>query len=251
MDKYIDFLKGQVNVLNTIIVAAALVWVLNYYGKKRVAKILFVVTLIFFALASTGFLPQLWISKLESQYSPLNASPFDSATLVYIVVLGGGYTDDPTIPAIDRLSDASKGRLLEGLRWHRQIENSTLVFSGYQASGETSLAMTMKLAADELGGLRQAELLEDTHNTMEEGREMAGKFGTDIPVILVTDARHMARALSSFRKFGITPTPAPTNFQIKKSDHDLNVAWMPSIDNVRLTDQCIREALSSFKAMLN
>lgn len=59
-------------------------------------------------------------------------------------------------------------------------------------------------------------------NTVEEIAAVASLVGT-APFLLVTSAAHMPRALAACRAQGLTPIPAPTDFQATEDDD----VWTP------------------------
>lgn len=212
----------------------------------------FVTGCVFFVLASTAYLPRYLVSRLEAQYPPFAFSADDdSSEVVTIHVLGGGYTYDPRLPELAQLSPPSAGRLAEGLRISRYFRNSRLVFSGWRVSGPESMAMVMKVAAESLGAEpSHISLLEDARTTQQEARDLALMYGSNLDLILVTDAVHMPRAMRLFEAEGFRPHAAPANFLVRENDDDQQFKWVPSGRNIQLMDRALREFSGNVKAMV-
>ncbi|HEY5497457.1 MAG TPA: ElyC/SanA/YdcF family protein, partial [Syntrophales bacterium] len=61
--------------------------------------------------------------------------------------------------------------------------------------------------------------------------------------ILVTSAIHMPRSMALFRKFGMNPIPAPTNYMVVKQSRFHPRAFFPGSDSLRKTEAAIHEYL--------
>ena len=166
-------------------------------------------------------------------YEPLYIDNLDDPELKFhIIVLGGGHGFDNRLPPNSLLSHNALGRLNEGIRLHRQLSNSKLVLSGFSASGRTTQAEMLQKTALLLGVDKESTIVQnEPKNTWEEAKIYSEKYGNSYPVILVTSAAHMERAVMVFKKFGIDPLSSPTNFRLKGSSGQ---RWfgLPSIDNI-------------------
>ena len=92
---------------------------------------MFSASLLWFAIISFPFVPLKLMGNLENQFSTL----FDVHNLqdkkdIHIVVLGGGHGERMNLTSFDQLSDASRSRLIEGLRLYKMLPGSYLVFTG-------------------------------------------------------------------------------------------------------------------------
>jgi uncharacterized SAM-binding protein YcdF (DUF218 family) len=129
-------------------------------------------------------------------------------TAEMIVVLGGGIGHDGT------LSDGSLRRVWYGVRLYKEGCAPFLAFATGKTDGEFSEARAMGQAAMMMGIPPQAIVLEErstrTHeNAVEIKRILKARSATSI--LLVTHSTHMARAMASFRKVGVSAIPAPTD----------------------------------------
>jgi len=202
-------------------------------GKKRLFKWLAVFVVIWFLIISIPFLPTLIINSLENRYEPVRVNNLTNPDAKYhIVVLGGGHGYDNRLPWNALLSLNALGRLNEAIRLFRQLPNSKLVFSGYSSSHPPTQAEILQQTALLLGIDKKATILQnEPANTYEEAEDYAKNYGHSHPVILVTSATHMPRAIWAFRHFGIEPIPSPTNYRLKGS---WKRKWfgLPSMSNI-------------------
>lgn len=199
-------------------------------------------------MISTPFLPTLLLNSLESRYEPVVIEDLEvSNSQVYdIVVLGGGHGFDDRLPANSLLSQNALSRLNEGIRIHRKIHNSSLVLSGYSASGRTTQAEMLYKTAILLGIEKERMLIQpEPHNTYREAEVYSQKFAGEHPVILVTSASHMPRAVMLFEQFGVDVIPSPTNYRLKGSRQNRWIGY-PSTENI----ENLKIALYEYAAIL-
>ena len=78
-------------------------------------------------------------------------------------------------------------------------------------------------------------------NTVEEAEEYVKKFGTGMPLVIVTSATHMKRAVRIFRSKGLKIIPAPCNFLVKHGTQKTKGRWIPSGGNIRMMETAIHE----------
>ena len=124
-----------------------------------------------------------------------------------IVVLGGGANHDPAISVTSHLAPEQMVRLIEGVRLYREIPGSKLILSGGydNESGMTAIAEALGARAEDI------RWLAEPRDTAEEGKQLAPIVGSR-RFILVTSAWHMPRAMGLFRKRGLQPIAAPTDY---------------------------------------
>lgn len=191
-----------------------------WFRKKRIAGT-FMVTLSFVVLILLSYspVPNALLKPLESKYPPL--IHLDQLPKVkWIVVLGGGHCSDPSIAVTSRLSDASLFRLVEGIRLHRALPGTKLLLSGGAIFDPVTEAQSMENVALALGVERDQLVLEPHSRDTEEQSERIQKMIQKEPFIMVTSAAHMPRAVALFRKIGLQPIPAPTDYWVKKRPSD-------------------------------
>ena len=205
------------------------------------------------AIISTDPVPNLLVGSLENRYQTLLEIPQSFPdTPVYVMVLGGGHTSDPRLPVNDQLSTTALGRLTEGIRIHQAIPGSRLVLSGWANSETESQAETLAGTALLLGVDKEAiHTLPPPHNTRAEAAGYNEAFGKNHPLIVVTDATHMPRAIMHFRMKGLNPIPAPTNHLLKESQGEKRFTFLPSNSNIQKSQKVIHEYVGMLWAKIS
>jgi uncharacterized SAM-binding protein YcdF (DUF218 family) len=164
---------------------------------------------------------------------------------VFILVLGGGHTDDTRLSSTNQLSPSALSRLIEGIRIQRLKPANILVLSGYRGKGDVAHAEVLRRAAVVLGIPPESLRIQpEPSNTYEEAKEFHRLFPDTRRMVLVTSAIHMPRAVYLFRKEGLDPVPAPADYLIKKSKY-VNI-WrfiVPSGHNIVKMELAIHEYL--------
>lgn len=192
--------------LELLLVGLALLW---FTRRQRAGKALVTVGTLLLLALSSGFVSDALLRPLEHRYPPLEVQPAGAAPpgVSYIAVLGGYGDDDPDVPLTSHVSPDQMVRLIEGVVLHRQIPGSKLILSGGNdcERGMTQLAEALGVSADDI------QTLAEPRDTAEESRQVARIVGSQ-RFILVTSASHMPRAMGLFRKQGLHPLAAPTDF---------------------------------------
>ena len=217
----IDILKGLVEFLiypmNIFWLLIGLYFVSGYKKYKHQNRFLYA-ALIWMLVTGTRWVPDLMVNGLEKKYDAFTKDDEGGQDSVYIHVLGGGGNNDLDIPEQERLSQASLARMSEGIRIHRMIPNSKLIFSGYSSTKTVTQAALTKEAAIAMGMANEdIVILETPTTTEEEAMAYKAAFGhSDAKLILVTSDAHMPRAMYLFRKHGLDPVAAPADHILKR-----------------------------------
>ena len=200
-----------------------------------------------FLIISTPFIPILLLDSLENRFEPVNTSTLEQPGAEYdIVVLGGGHGFDDRLPPNSLLSLNALSRLNEGIRLHRELANSRLVLSGYSSSGRTTQAEMLQKTAILLGVDEERTIIQtEPANTWQEANVYSERFGDSYPVILVTSAVHMPRAMLVFERNGISAIASPANYRLKGS-HRKKRLGLPSTGNIAY----MRSALNEYAALI-
>ncbi len=238
-----SLLKSLLSVLPLFWLLLAAAFLFHFRGKRRTARWLLGLAVAGLLLASTGPVPRLLIRSLESRYEafqgPLSREVDET---LHILVLGGGHTSDGRLPANNQLSTSALGRLIEGIRIHRQHPGSLLILSGFPGRDPVSNAEVMYQTALLLGVTAESMIIiPEPENTRQEALAYRERFGHSHPLIIVTTATHIPRAMIWFRKAGLDPIPAPTNHALKQSPTARPRWWLPSPENINLVDRAIYE----------
>jgi len=192
-----------------------------YKNQFKKAKIFLTLSIIWIATISYTPFSNLLISPLESQYSTLNKIPQE---IQYILLLGG-----------DR-----ENRGWEALRLYNKIENAKIITSGYAGRGTIPEAIKTANILYDLGIPKEDVIVHSSpKDTREEALKIKQILGKE-RFILITSAYHMPRSLAVFRKEGLNPIIAPTDFKIKESDKIIST---PSASGLQKTEQAWHEYL--------
>jgi len=160
------------------------------------------------------------VSPLESRYpaigefQPGQPLPEALAACQYVVVLGSGHDDAPDRPALTRLSQSGRARLIEAVRLLRLLPAARLVVSGTADTdhGGVPHARVLAEAAVTLGVERdRIDRIDDARDTEEEVARVGQVLG-DAPFALVTSAWHLPRAMALCNAQGLHALPCPTDY---------------------------------------
>ncbi|HOG17778.1 MAG TPA: ElyC/SanA/YdcF family protein [Syntrophales bacterium] len=222
-----------------------------FFGKRKRLGLLLALsaTLILYAL-STPFVSSHLLRPLESLYPPLKISSpasartdIDPSRIRWIVVLGGGHVWDTEVPMTSRVSRETMIRLMEAVRLFRNLPGSRLLLSGGTYLEEESDAEVMAILAEAMGVPRQILLLEkDSKDTFAQARLIRPIVRSD-PFILVTSASHMPRSMAVFRKSGMNPVAAPTDFRILRTKSPFHTKFLPAAAHLRNSEGAVYEYL--------
>lgn len=211
--------------------------------RKRLATKIVIFAFVLLVIVSTPFIPNLLVKSLENRHPVVSVKKLlKAARPVHILILGGGHTNDELLPANDQISNVALGRLVEGIRLHRQIPGSLLITSGYGGREGVTQAQVL-LNAAVLIGVEPSEIRmqENPENTWMEATEYRRLFGDTKSLVIVTSAIHMPRAMYLFRKAGLNPMAAPTNHLFKKGKRFNYWFWIPSAGNIEKMEAVIHE----------
>ena len=249
MNFKVSFISMPLTIFWLILLAGIAIYLLK---RKRTGLVFGFFSIIWLAMISFSFLPELLVKSLENRFPPLlEIFQFNLKDNVYILVLGSGYTDNKKLPPNDQLSLNSLGRLTEAIRLHRLLNASQIVLSGSEPGENVSepelfMQTALALGVDE----NKISLLGTPKNTRMEAINYTKKFGTNITLILVTDAIHMPRAMFLFGKAGQIPIPAPTNHLVKSNWKNGISDWFPSSSNIAMMETAMHEILGLVYARL-
>ena len=196
-----------------IIVGLVLLW---FTRRQKAGRILVTAGTFMLLALSCGPLSTIFLRTLEQRYHPVAPASLQAAAgklggNTCVVVLGSGYSPDPSVDLNSHLSQDGVARLLKGIQLCRQAPSCKLVLSG----GPPAATQTMGKIALSMGIKQQDIILEEhSRNTEQEARFLQPTVGAS-PFLLVTSASHMPRAMGLFRKLGMRPIAAPTDYLAK------------------------------------
>lgn len=249
LDSYLfmlkKFLGGLLMPLPAILLL--LLWAVLFMLRRKTRWLGFLLTVSATLLLFVTSYPPLvakFTGPLEQQYASYQAAEIPAA---YIAVLGSGHVVADSQSITSELNPTGIVRLTEGIRIYRLNPGSKLIFTGYK--GREAVSYTDKLKELALAlGVPDSDILaySGPKDTAEEAQLIAENFA-DRPLVLVTSASHMPRAMSLFRQVGLNPVPAPTEHLIKP----VRSKWLfPSADSLQKTQRWLHEQLGLIWANL-
>jgi uncharacterized SAM-binding protein YcdF (DUF218 family) len=182
---------------------------LRFSKRERAGKRLIAASAVMFLITGYDLYSSPLLGSLERTHRSLTAAAVQAMAPLptAVVVLGSGYRPDESLPPNDRVSTSGLARLVEGIRLLRMLPEARLIVSDGFGQGQ-ALADTAAF----LGVPRERIALEPrSRDTAEEAALLRPLVG-DSPFLLVTSASHMRRAIGLFKKQGLHPIAAPTNF---------------------------------------
>lgn len=232
MNNAIKFWLHPFNIFWLLFLAGIIAY---FFKKEKVYIVIFILAGVWFLITSNFLIPNFLITRLENRHSPFTKDVIQNDSIEYnIVVLGAGFSNNKRLPYNDQLSSTALSRLIEGVRIHNLLPNSKLIVSGPGFNGGISQAEVYAKTASSLGvDSTIISTLRTAMNTHEEAKLYAEKFDKSTPVILVTSASHMPRAMMMFKSVGITPIAAPTDFQSKSTGENMP-SWFPSSEYMNM-----------------
>ncbi|MEL7220327.1 MAG: ElyC/SanA/YdcF family protein [Bacteroidota bacterium] len=235
-----------------LLVLLGLVLYLCQYHRK--ALFFWSAAAIWYLLISLSPFPAYLALARENRFPVLSdVSAIDTLNTedTHIVVLGGGHTDMESYFAYDRLSEPALKRLLEGVRLHNELPGSKLLCSGFAGKCSVTQAETLAETALMYGVLARDTLLQPAAmNTRMEALHYQQRFGNKHPLIVVTSALHMPRAVYWFKYYGLDPIPAPTNHIIMNNRNTKYFTLVPTVNKISLTGKLLHEYAGMLHAYL-
>lgn len=238
------FLTHPINVLWLALAAALFLYL---FRRHYSAKLLLTVNLCWLFLVSASPLPTWLVAKREARH-PVPCEPYRPHFAPNILVLGSAHGSMPDLSATSQLSSVALARLSEGIRLYKQYPGSKLIGSG-ASGGSVSQGEMMMRAAVELG-VPPADTLYIPHpaDTRQEACGYAARFGSDRPLVLVTSALHLPRAVFWFKQSGLRPYPFPADYQVKQSPQHTRYDLWPSNQKMAISQKLLREWLGMVHA---
>jgi uncharacterized SAM-binding protein YcdF (DUF218 family) len=169
--------------------------------------------------------------RLERRYPPFNPPPALCAQLrgCDIVVLGQGLAADAGgLPVRFRDNDVFRARMLEAARLAQRIPESRLLVS---MAGDATLA-NKRAALDDYADLfrlerRRYTLFADARDTSEEAARALALARTNAPLVVVTSAAHLSRAMPHFASHQAGVLAAPCDYAVVEPDPAYSLFRLP------------------------
>ncbi len=209
----------------------------------RVAGVLAVAALAIFWVSALPVFANWAMDTLERQYPPAGAA-LPRAEIA--IVLGGAVSAArPPHPTPELLESAD--RIWYAAHLYRSGHVKRIVAVGGLLPWEAGVRPEGEVMRDMLITLGvPAEAIEvgaASRNTYENATEAQSILrGPPFePVLLVTSAAHMPRALAIFRKAGFPAVPAPCDFRVSNRLTTTVLDWLPQAGAFAMTSSAIRE----------
>ena len=186
------------------IILAIIALVYLYKNKYFISKIFLSISIVWIFLFSYAPFANMLLSPLENSYKKLLSIP---KNVKYIVYLGGD----------------QQARGWEVLRLYNKINNVKIITSGYQGRGNIPEAIKTANILKDIG-IKSEDIIihKKPQDTYQEALKIK-EFLKDEKFILVTSAYHIKRAMMTFKKVGLSPIAAPSDFLIKDKDKALSL----------------------------
>ena len=183
---------------------------LRMSGRRRVGHLLMGSGAVLAVAACCGFVGRALLNPLETRYHSVENAAAIVPAPHYVAVLGSGYQPRDGVSVTGALGADAVIRLAEGIRLYRQLSGAALIVSGGPSPGDPPAARGYALAAMALGVPASAIIrIETPTDTGAEIRAIHARIG-DAPVLLVTSAAHMPRAMEHCRRVGLHAIAAQT-----------------------------------------
>jgi uncharacterized SAM-binding protein YcdF (DUF218 family) len=218
--------------------------------RPRLGKALATLGTVLLLLCSLPFISRHAVTPLERRYPALLhpdkiawQGRDGAASPKWIVVLGGGHISDPSLPAASQINTAPLRRMVEGVRLYKAIPGSKLLLSGGGVFDPVPEAEVMAQVALLLGVKPQDIMKEsDSRDTADEAEIIAKMIGRE-PFILVTSAAHMPRSMGLFKKRGMQPIPAPTEYLSREAPGPNPTWFFPRSSSLQQVETAVHEYL--------
>lgn len=200
---------------------------------RRLGQVCLAVGALMYLVLSLGPVSYALLKPLEFKFDAYDAEA-QSADAAYIVVMAGYALDMNYYPLSSKANAASTFRIVEAFHIWRADPSRRIVVSGYK---EVPEIMARVLAGM---GVPENRIIVDNQsdNSYASGKNVEGIIGGG-GLILVTSAGHMPRCMGLFRKLGMDPIPAPTDFQAGKNP--FSASFAPTIEHLRFSEMALHE----------
>lgn len=200
---------------------------------RRIAVMLFIIGGIIYITLASGPVSYWLMGKLEHYY-PALIHMDEVKNVKKIVVLAGHADSDPYFPISSSVNSSSAFRLMEATRLFRLMAGSKILITG---SGDVPAVMRKVLLS--LGVPDQIISIENqSRNTYESAVKIRQLLGAG-DIVLVTSAGHMIRSVGVFRKLGMNPIPAPTDYMT--GPNALAANYLPTASHLAYSDLAVHE----------
>lgn len=235
--------------LGMALMLGVLALLLILVGRRWAAAVLLFVALGGLYLASTPFVAGWLSSLLEYQYPPQTMAETPAAD---VILLLGGATDPALPPRQDPELNGHANRLMHAADLYKAGKAKWIIASGgswLYPSLQRPEAADMKDVLMRFGVPEQAILVEaESEDTAQNASLSAAlmKQRNLTTALLVTSGIHMPRAMSTFRRAGISVTASSTDIVAAASPDWPALSWLPSPLALVHTGEAVHELAGIF-----
>ncbi len=193
--------------------------IFHFFNKKKLYKIINIITLILFILIAILPTGRYLLWKLESSYSIPKIFPHN---IDGILILGGGMNEDLTYEYQQMNLNGNVERLTESIDLMRRFPNAKIVFSGGAVAfskPKLSGIDVAKMFYNQMGVDISRIIFENKSRNTYENFAFSKKFidnKNNEKWLLVTSAFHMKRAMNVAEKLELNFIPYPVDFNLGK-----------------------------------
>ena len=207
----------------------------------RAGRGMIIAGLVLLTLASNNGIGSWAVGTLESRHGPITGDV--KLTDPVIAVLGSGHFAAPNWPATQRLRESSSPRVVEAVRLSREWPDAPLLLCGATDRDRDPHPAVLAQAVQELGvAPARLEALAPAYDTHDEVNRLRERIG-DRPVLLITTAWHMPRAMALARKADLHAVACPAGFLTAPADTSVGNWFKFSPGGLQNTTFAAREYL--------
>lgn len=183
------------------------------------------------------------VHSLERHYPPLDLSNLQNRSAGAIVVFGAARRYGAPEYGGDDVSDFELARLRYAARLARRTNLPVLVSGGRPLHEQLPEAELMRRVLAEDFHVATVWTEPDSRTTHDNARNSAALLSAKgiHRIFLVTHARHMARAVASFRGTGMEIIPAPIGYADRNPLETGAGAWLPNARALYRTREALHE----------
>ena len=199
-----------------IFIVIALILVVKLFKiSRKLAGVVFCVTLIFYLLC-TSLIAEKTMGWLEEMHTP-PANVENSGADVIILLGGGAISQVPDVDGVGALCASPANRLLTAVRLQKLL-NVPILISGGQVYSDSGAEAEISARILKSLGVSEEKIITETKsiNTAQNARYSAAilrEMNFSKP-LLVTSAFHMNRAMLNFNLQRFKPIAYPTDFTV-------------------------------------
>ena len=212
--------------------------ILLFLKKNKFAKILLVISFLFFYLFSITPISDLLLLPLERSYPYPDRKEIEDIDT--IVVLSGG-VKNKDLPLPSALGESTLIRLVEAFKiYSLKKEKPNIIISGTSPIDRYSKEALFGTNFLEIYGVPKEkvdfELMSE--NTFQNALEMKKIIGKK-RFLLITSAYHLPRTVMVFRKADLNLVPVPTDYQFE--DHYTILDFLPQPKSLKKSNLAFHE----------